>query len=101
MKKYMYLHYGFENPMPEIMQAWGAWFESVADKTVDGGSHFSGGREISRDGTKDLPLGADSITGYTILSAESLDEAEKLAQANPFIASIRVYEMADDGDHDQ
>ncbi len=35
----------------------------------------------------------ESITGYNIIEAESLDAAEKLAQSNPFIASIRVYEM--------
>jgi uncharacterized protein YciI len=35
----------------------------------------------------------DSITGYSIINAESLDDAEKIAQDNPFIASIRVYEI--------
>ena len=93
MKKFMFLHFGFERPTPEIMAAWGKWFESIADKVVDQGGHFSGGREISSAGTKDLPLGLDSITGYTIINAESLDEAEKLARNNPYIASIRVYEM--------
>ena len=38
-------------------------------------------------------MGMESITGYTIVNAESLDEAEKMAQSNPYIASIRVYEM--------
>ena len=93
MKKFMCLHYGFEMPTPEIMEAWGKWFQSVSDQMVDQGGHFTGGREISHEGTRELPLGPDSITGYTILSAESLDEAEKLAQANPFILSIRVYEL--------
>ena len=93
MKKFMYLHFGFEKPTPEIMGAWGKWFESIADKVVDQGAHFSGAREISKAGTKDLPLGMESITGYTIVNAESLDEAEKMAQSNPYIASIRVYEM--------
>ncbi len=93
MKKFMYLHFGFEKPTPEIMGAWGKWFESIADKVVDQGGHFSGGREISKAGTKDLPMGMESITGYTIVNAESLDEAEKMAQSNPYIASIRVYEM--------
>jgi uncharacterized protein YciI len=38
-------------------------------------------------------MGMDSITGYTIINAENLDEAEQLAQSNPYIASIRVYEI--------
>ncbi len=38
-------------------------------------------------------MGMESITGYTIIEAESLDEAEKIAKDNPYIASIRVYEI--------
>ena len=93
MKKFMFLHYGFEKPTPEIMGAWGKWFGSVADKMADKGGHFSAAREISHAGTKDLPLGMESITGYSIVNAENLDEAEQIAQGNPFIASIRVYEI--------
>ena len=92
MKKFLLLHYGFEKPTPEIMKAWGDWFESVAESTVEN-CGFSGGREISSSGTKDLPWGMESITGYTIIEAESLDEAEKMARDNPYIASIRVYEV--------
>lgn len=92
MKRFMLLMYGFEKPTPEIMEAWGTWFESIADRTVDQGG-FSGGREISDAGTKDLPWGMESITGYMIIEAENLDEAEKIAQDNPYIASIRVYEL--------
>lgn len=93
MKKFMLLHYGFEKPTPEIMAAWGKWFESVADKMADMGGHFSAAREISHTGTQDLPLGMESITGYSIIKAETLEEAETIAQSNPFIASIRVYEI--------
>jgi len=93
MKKYMLLHFGFEKPTPEIMAAWGKWFESTADRTVENGGFHGGAREISKSGTKDLPMGMQSITGYTIIHAESLDEAEKVAQGNPYIASIRVYEV--------
>ncbi len=91
----MLLHYGFEKPTPEIMAAWGKWFESVADKSVDQGGFHGGAREISHSGTEDLPMGMESITGYSIIKAESLDEAEKIAQGNPFIASIRVYEISE------
>ncbi len=95
MKRFMLLHFGFEQPTPEIMKAWGRWFESVADRTVDNGGFHAGAREISRGGEKDLPMGTDSITGYTIIRAGSLDEAEQVARDNPFIKSIRVYEIVE------
>ena len=93
MKRFMLLHFGFEKPTPEIMEAWGKWFQSVADVSTDQGGFHGGAREISHDGTQDLPMGSDSITGYSIINAESIDEAEKIAQGNPFIASIRIYEI--------
>ena len=93
MKRFMLLHFGFEKPTAEIMAAWGKWFESVADNTVDQGGFHGGAKEISQSETKDLPLGKESITGYSIIRAESLEDAEKIAQDNPFIASIRVYEI--------
>jgi len=92
MKKFVFLTYGFEQPTPEIMEAWGKWFTSIKDNIVDQG-HLSGGREISDAGTTDLPMGLDSITGFMIMSAASLDDAEKMAQTNPYITSIRVYEL--------
>ncbi len=93
MKKFVFLHYGFEKPTPGIMAAWGKWFDSIKDNIIDMGGHFSGGREISKAGTKNLPLGPESITGFTIVSANSLEDAEKMAQSNPYISSIRVYEV--------
>ena len=74
------------------MAAWGKWFEATKPHTLDMGG-FGNGREISRTGTKELPLDPDSITGFTIVKAESLDEAQKLAHGNPFITSIRIYEV--------
>lgn len=94
MKKFMLLHFGFENPTAEIMQAWGAWFETIADVQVDMGG-FAGGREISKAGSRDLPWDRESITSYNIIEAEDMDAAEKIAQSNPFITSIRIYELRD------
>jgi hypothetical protein len=92
MKRFVFLHCGFERLTPELMEAWEAWFESVADETVENVG-FSGDREISKSGTKDLPWNMESITGYPVIEAESLDAAEKIAQTNPFVASIRIYEV--------
>ena len=74
------------------MQAWGAWFERIADRHVDRGGLMNG-REISSAGTRELPMDLDAITGYVVVEAESLDQAMKLAETNPYITSIRVYEV--------
>ena len=95
MKRFMLLHYGFEKPTPEIMSAWSKWFESVAEVTVDHGGFHGGAREISHSGTKDLPMDMDSITGYSIINAESLEDAVRIAGQNPYIAGIRVYEISE------
>lgn len=92
MKKFMLLHFGFEKPSPELMAAWNQWFQSIADQEVDKGG-FMGGREISNRGTQELPWGTEAITGYNIIEAESLDAAETIARQNPFVSSIRVYEI--------
>ncbi len=93
MKQFMLLMYGFEPPTQEIMKAWGAWFESIADKTVDQGGFHGAAKEISASGTKDLPMDIEAITGYMVINAESIEEAEKIAGENPYITSIRVYEI--------
>ncbi len=92
MKKFMLLHCGYEEPTKEVMDAWNGWFASIADKTADMGSPLGAGIEVSRTGTRQLPMGADAVTGYTIINAQDMDEAEMIAQGCPIITSIRVYE---------
>ena len=92
MNKYMLLHVGFEPPSPEIMSQWKAWFEDVADVAVSHGG-FRAAREITADGSKDLGMDKESLTGYSIIEAESLDAATEIARKNPFISGIRVYEV--------
>jgi hypothetical protein len=53
VKKYVMLHYGFEKPTPEIMAAWGKWFETVKPHTLEMGG-FGQGREISKHGNEGL-----------------------------------------------
>ncbi|MDQ7027604.1 MAG: YciI family protein [Anaerolineae bacterium] len=92
MKKFVFLYCGFEPPTPEIQEAWGKWFASIGSKMIDSGNALGSGKEITHDGIKDLPLDKNATTGYSIINAESLDEAVKIAQDCPIITSIRVYE---------
>lgn len=92
MKRFVIFHYGFEMPTPEIMEDWSKWFASIGDKMVDPGSPLGPGTEITHSGTKELPVGKDSLTGYTVINAKSLDEAVEIAKGCPMITSVRVYE---------
>ncbi len=88
----MFLYVGFQTPTPETNDAWRNWFASLGDKIVDSGNPFGAGREITHNGTKDLSLDRGAITGYCIINAKDIAEAEEIAKGCPFITSIRVYE---------
>lgn len=92
MKKYMLLGVGYEPITPEIQQAWGAWFGSLSDRIIDGGNPFGNAREVRPDGVTELPLDKNAITGYTIISAENMEEAVAVAQSAPLITSMIVLE---------
>lgn len=93
MKKYMLLHFGFEPPSAEIMSLWKNWFEDIAPQTIENGGFHGAALEISSAGVTELPMGKESITGFSMINAESIEEAQALAEANPFVKSIRVYEV--------
>ena len=92
MKKFIFLYVGVDTPTAERKQAWGKWFASVGDKFVDSGNPFSPGKEITTTGTRDLFHDKNAITGYSMISAESIEEAEKIANSCPMVTGVRVYE---------
>ena len=92
MKNFLILHIGFEPPSPEEWASWEQWFKSIADIQVDRGG-LRDGREITISGINDLPFGKDSFTGYTIIKANSLDDAKNIAARCPIVASTQVYEI--------
>jgi hypothetical protein len=92
MKKFLILHYGFVKPTPGEMGAWNQWFESIAERQIERG-HFPAGREITHAGIAELPFARDSITGYTLINAENLDEASAIAGECPVVDGTRVYEI--------
>jgi len=92
MKKYLLLTVGFIPPTAEEMALWKAWFDSLKDVTLDQGG-FAVGKEVKKNGTVDLPMDLEGVTGYLIIEAENLVEAEKVAARGPKVTSTRVYEL--------
>ena len=94
MKKFMYLYVGWGEPTPEVKKAWGDWFAAVGPRFVDSGNPFSGGRQVTKTGSSDLTVEPGTITGYSIINAESIDEAQKLLAGCPISESVQIYEAA-------
>lgn len=94
MKKFMFLYKGYVTPTPEIGDAWMSWFATMGDRMIDSGNPMSGGAEVTPQGVQPIETGLESLSGYSILNAESADEAIALAKTNPMITSVIVYELA-------
>lgn len=89
----MYLYKGaWPEPTPEIGAAWQAWFSEIEDHLVDSGNPFGPGREVTESGSDVLPMDEQTIAGYTIINADSMEQAEKLLATCPMITSVVVYE---------
>jgi hypothetical protein len=94
MKKFVLLYTGTRDQAPteESTAAWIEWFGSLGDKVVDAGNPFGQGREVSASNTTELSPSADGVTGYTLINAQDIDEAEKIALSHPTVPNILVYE---------
>jgi hypothetical protein len=61
---------------------------------VDSGNPFAGGLEVTRDGSHELSSSDAAATGYSIVSAESIEAAERLLEGCPYRTSVRLYEAS-------
>lgn len=104
--KYMLLYKGPATPIEEMtaeqnetqMAAWNVWMEKVGDELLDMGTPF--GERTSIDGDGSVGPGGD-LNGYSIVGADTLDEARGLLDGHPFLGdggsqfSVEVYELVD------
>ena len=73
------------------MAAWGAFLGGLGDALVDAGNPFGPSASVG-DGA------AANLSGYTIITAGSLDEATEKAKAAPVVGNgggVDVYETID------
>ncbi len=80
----------------KFMQAWDAWYGHLGSAVVDRGHPFSHvAKSIAGDGTVSDGPAATIASGYSIIKANSLNEAAEEARNCPVLqngAQISVYE---------
>ena len=84
-----------EEEQAAVMKAWDSWMHDLGSALKDGGNPFAPGaaKTISADGA--VRDGAGSASGYSIIIADSLDDAVTKSKGCPVLqsgATIEVYE---------
>lgn len=98
MANYVLVYHGGSMPegekaQAEAMEAWNVWFAKLGPAVVDGGNPASRTKLIAGDGS--VSDDASGPSGYSIISAASLDEAVELAKGCPVLhgrATVQVVE---------
>jgi len=100
MPKYVFVYHGGSmaegaTAQAEAMAAWGAWFGSLGEALVDGGNPTGPAKTIASDGKIIAGGGANPISGYSLVSAGTLDAAVALAKSCPVLANGGSVEVAE------
>ena len=83
MKRYLYLYYGGRPPESAeagkaVMADWMAYFQKLGDRNGDGGAPLGPSKSVG--GTTSA-----QPSGFSIINAESLDEAVSLTKGHPHL----------------
>jgi len=68
----------------QMLAAFQAWVGEVGDAMRDPGAPLAAAKTVSKDSELDGQAAA-AINGYTLISAENLDDAVKLVRTHPFL----------------
>lgn len=101
MPQFIFAYHGGKAPeTPEEqemeMAAWMAWFEAMGEAVVIPGNPVGKSKTVTASGVTD-DGGANPIAGYTVVQAESIEEACDMAKGCPSVndgtGSIEVAEI--------
>ena len=85
-----------EEEVQEVMAKWGVWMEKVGPALSDVGTPLGPGTSLVDDGSAGSPV---PLTGYSIVEAEDMAEAQSLAKGHPYLSegkgdyAIDIFEM--------
>ncbi|MFL4469434.1 YciI family protein [Tateyamaria armeniaca] len=90
MPKFMFAYHGGGMPeTPEegarMMAAWNDWYADMGEALVDGGAPVGQSMTVSKSGVAS-DGGANPLSGYTVVQADTIETACEMAKGCPMIA---------------
>ena len=99
MPKFVFAYHGGSMPETEeesaqVMAAWGAWMGGIDDALADPGNPVGPSKTVTAGGVEDNG-GANPLSGYTLVNADSIDQAVAMAKGCPILDSGGSVEIAE------
>jgi len=91
MPQFIFAYHGGKSPeTPEegkqVMAEWQAWMGGMGDALVEGGNPVGLSKTVSPSGVAD-DGGSNPVSGYSVVSAASIDAATEMAKGCPMVVS--------------
>jgi hypothetical protein len=98
--KYLLSYHGGSVPTTEaegakIMAAWVAWFEKLGQAIIDPGNPVAKAVTVASNGATSDGGGSNPVTGYSMILAESIDQAVALTKDCPILAAGGSIEISE------
>lgn len=99
MPDFLYVYHGGKAPdTPEaqqaVMAAWGKWMQDNGAAMVDPGNPVGMSKTVHAKGVADNG-GSNPSSGYTIVRADDIDAAIRIAKGCPFLSDGGSVEVAE------
>jgi hypothetical protein len=91
MQRFLLLYKGPPTPPTATHEGWPEWFGNVGGALVDIGSPMANGVVLHPDGSTSED--ADPLRGYSLIEAESMDEALELVRDHPLLTADLEYRI--------
>ena len=100
MAKYVFVYHGGKMPETEedgkkVMARWQSWFGGMGDAVIDGGNPVGPSSTVHSDGSVTSDGGANPVSGYSLVSAGSMELALELAESCPILDDEGSVEVAE------
>lgn len=100
MPKYIFAYHGGKMPETEeegmqVMAAWTAWLEGLGPRVIDPGAPLGPSSTVGPDGSVACDGGANPLTGYSLVTADSVEQATDMARGCPILQAEGSVEVAE------
>ena len=100
MAEYLVVYHGSPEQLTEHdkqlvkMESWMAWMGGIGSAVKDAGHPTTRAWTVSKDGTEES-AGANPVTGYTVLTADSMQAALEMVTGCPHIEAGGTIELCE------